>query len=299
VETNLATNTILSIIYTGTKGTHLDMLLAPNRPAPGSTSTSSQVANAGDFIYDTSDADSMFNSLQVRVQQRTTHGIGGNVIYTYGKSMDDASSIGGGTGVVVQDPGNLKAEWGLSSFNVTQALRATYFYEIPLGDRHRFAQKGFSGAVLGNWRLSGNLTAHTGTPFTATVTGGANNTGGSGAFATRANQICNPNLPAGERTPLDFFNTACFVAPPAGQYGDAARNTIIGPGSFVWNLQMAKWFPFGHDNNHRVDVRWEVTNLTNTPNFNGLSTLVGSSTFGRITGAGGMRTMDVVTRFNW
>ncbi len=106
-------------------------------------------------------------------------------------------------------------------------------------------------------------------------------------------------MPAGERTPLDFFNTACFVVPPAGQYGDAARNTIIGPGSFVWNLQMAKWFPFGNDNNHRVDVRWEMTNLTNTPNFNGLSTLVGSSTFGRITGAGGMRTMDVVTRFNW
>ncbi len=104
VETNLATNTILSIIYTGTKGTHLDMLFAPNRPAPGSTSTSSQVANAGDFIYDTSDADSMYNAVQIRVQQRTTHGIGGNVIYTYGKSMDDASSIGGGTGVVVQDP---------------------------------------------------------------------------------------------------------------------------------------------------------------------------------------------------
>jgi hypothetical protein len=106
-------------------------------------------------------------------------------------------------------------------------------------------------------------------------------------------------LPASERTPLHFFNTACFVAPPAGQYGDAARNTIIGPGSFTWNLQMAKWFPFGKDNNHRVDVRWEITNLTNTPNLSGLSTVVGSSTFGRVNGASGMRTMDVMTRVNF
>jgi len=294
-ETNLFTNTSLSFTYTGTKGTHLDMLFAPNRTASGTP----QVLNAGDFIYDTSGANSIFNALQVRLQQRTTHGIGGNVIYTYGKSMDDASSIGGGSPIVVQNPADLRAEYGLSSFDVRQQLRATYFYEIPLGDRHRFAQKGFSAALLGNWRMSGNITAQTGTPFTATVTGAANNTGGGGVFATRPDQICNPNLPASARAPLLFFNTACFVAPPAGQFGDAARNSIEGPGSFKWNVQMAKWFPFGKDNNHRVDVRWEISNVTNTPNFVGLSTVVGSSTFGRINGASGMRTMDVVTRVNF
>ena len=62
---------------------------------------------------------------------------------------------------------------------------------------------------------------------------------------------------------------------------------------------MAKTFPFGKDQNHRVDLRWEITNLTNTPHFTGLSTVVGSSTFGRVTGAAGNRTMDVVTRVNF
>jgi hypothetical protein len=294
-ETNLFTNTTLSVTYTGTKGTHLDMLFAPNRTVTGTP----QVLNAGDFIYDTSGADSIFNALQIRLQQRTTHGIGGNVIYTYGKSEDDASSIGGGSAIVVQNPADLHAEWGLSSFDVRQQLRATYFYEIPLGDRHRFAQKGASAALLGNWRLSGNIVAQTGTPVTATVTGAANNTGGGGVFATRPDEICNPNLPAGERSPLDFFNTACFVAPPAGQFGNAPRNSIEGPGQFTWNAQMAKWFPFGKDNNHRVDVRWEITNLTNTPHFVGLSTIVGSTTFGRVISATGNRTMDVVMRVNF
>ena len=35
------------------------------------------------------------------------------------------------------------------------------------GDRHRFAQKGWVGGLFGNWRLSGNIAAQTGTPFTA------------------------------------------------------------------------------------------------------------------------------------
>lgn len=298
-ETNLFTNTTLSLTYTGTKGTHLDMLFAPNRPQPGSTSLQTQVQNAGDFIYDTSSANSIFNALQVRLQQRTTHGIGFNVIYTYGKSMDDASSIGGGTPVVVQDPNNIRAEYGLSSFDVRQQLRATYFYEIPLGDRHRFAQKGIAEDLLGNWRLSSNITAQTGTPFTATETGGLGNTGGGGSFSTRPDQICNPNLPSSQRTPFLFFNTACFVAAPSGQFGDAQRNTIEGPGQFTWNLQMAKWIPFGKDQTHRVDIRWEITNLTNTPRYAGLSTVVGSATFGRVTAVQGNRTMDVNLRVNF
>jgi hypothetical protein len=38
--------------------------------------------------------------------------------------------------------------------------------------------------------------------------------------------------------------------------------------------------------------------LTNTPAFSGVGTTLGSSTFGRITSAGSMRTMDIMIRFN-
>jgi hypothetical protein len=200
----------------------------------------------------------------------------------------------------VQNDANLRAEYGLSSFDIRHQVRANYVYEIPLGDHHRFAQKGFSAAAIGNWRLSGNIAWHTGTPFTALVSGtSATNTGSGGVFSTRADQICNPNLPAGERSPLHFFNTSCFVVPAAGQFGDAARNTIGGPGMFGWNFQISKQFSFGRDQNRRLDVRWEITNLTNTPNLSGLSTLVNSTTFGRVTGAAAMRTMDVMARVNF
>ena len=299
VETAIANNTALVVTYTGTKGSNLDLLYAPNRTTPGSLSTAGPVANAGNFIYDTSGANSIYNSLQVRLQKRLAHGIMINGTYTYAKSIDDASSIGGGTPIVVQDSNNLAAEYGLSSFDIRHQARINYLYEFPFGQGHRFAQKGLTGAFFGNWRFSGNIGAQTGTPYTAEVIGtSAGNVGSGGVFATRADQICNPNAGA-IGAPLDFFNTACFVVPPAGQLGNAARNTIIGPGIFTWNAQIAKTFLFGKDQQHRLDFRWEITDLTNTPHLTGLSTLVNSTTFGQVVGAGAMRAMNFVTRFTF
>ena len=299
VETAIANNTALVLTYTGTKGSNLDLLYAPNRTVPGSLSATAPVANAGNFIYDTSGANSIYNSLQVRLQKRLSHGIMINGTYTYAKSIDDASSIGGGTPIVVQDSNNLAAEYGLSSFDIRHQARINYLYELPFGQGHRFAQKGLTGAFFGNWRFSGNFGAQTGTPYTAEVVGtSAANVGSGGVFATRADQICNPSAGA-LGAPLDFFNTACFVVPPAGQLGNAARNTIIGPGMFIWNAQIAKTFLLGKDQQRRLDFRWEITNLTNTPNLTGLSTLVNSTTFGQVAGAGSMRAMNFVTRFTF
>jgi len=106
-------------------------------------------------------------------------------------------------------------------------------------------------------------------------------------------------LPAGEQTPLHFFNTAAFTVPVGTCTGSAARNTIIGPGGFTWNAQLAKTIAFGRDQNYRLDLRWEVNNLTNTPTFVGLSTVVNSSSFGRVLGAAGMRSMSFTTRVNF
>ncbi len=68
---------------------------------------------------------------------------------------------------------------------------------------------------------------------------------------------------------------------------------------FTWSAQFAKTFPLGRDRQHRLDLRWEITNLANTPNLTGLSTLVNSTTFGQVTGAGAMRAMNIVARFTF
>ncbi len=303
VETQLAANLTTEVTYTGTKGTHLDLLRAPNRAPPGSpldTEERRRIADATGFTYDTFGASSIYNALQLRVQRRFTHGLMIQGLYTYGKSIDDASSIGGGAPVVVQDDRNFRLERGLSSFDIRHQFRGSYVYELPLGERKRWARKGWQAAAFGNWSLSGNITAATGTPFTARVLGTAADNSGTGSnFSERADQVGNPSLTADQRSPLHFFDTTAFALPPTGRFGNAARNTIPGPGNITFNFALARRIPIGRDQQHRLDFRWEVSNLTNTPNFTGLSTVVNSATYGRVLGTRPMRTMDFVLRVSY
>ncbi len=103
-ETSLSPNWILDLTYTGTKGTYLDILRAPNRAPLGTPSTDIQANRidplATGFTFDQSGANSIYNALQARVMHRFTHGFMLQGIYTYGKSLDDSSSIGGNNATV-------------------------------------------------------------------------------------------------------------------------------------------------------------------------------------------------------
>jgi len=291
IERRLPSNTTLELTYTGTKGTDLDMLFGFSR-------TAGTVQNALGFTYDTYGASSNYNGLQVRVQRRLTKGLMINGTYTLSKSLDDASSIGGGGQVVVQNENNLSAERGLSSFDIRHQLRANYVYELPFGDRKHWATKGWEKSVIGDWRFSGSFTARTGTPYTARVANGSCSIV-PGVYSERADQVGDPNLPASARTTTQWFNTAAFAVPTTGCIGDAARNTITGPGLFTWNASLARTFPLGRDGLRRLDFRLDINNLLNHVNYSGISTIVNSATFGSVTGAGAMRSMSFTTRVNF
>jgi hypothetical protein len=99
-------------------------------------------------------------------------------------------------------------------------------------------------------------------------------------------------------TVQEWFNTAAFQA-PTGCFGDSARNSVIGPGAFTINSGVSKTVQFGRDGLRRLDFTWNASNLLNHPNYTGLSTVLGSSTFGQITSVAGMRTMTFTTRLNF
>ena len=302
-ETSFTQNWILDLTYTGTKGTNLDLLRAPNRAPLGTPPTETQqklqIPGATSFYFDQSGANSIYNALQVRLVHRFTKGFMMQAIYTFAKSLDNSSSIGGGTPVVVQQDGNFAAERGLSSFDIRHQLRVFSIYELPFGEHHRFGTHGWAMHALGNWRLLNIVTWRTGTPFTALLGGTASDNGTGASFSLRANQAGDPNLGICGGTALGYFNTTVFAQPAPTQYGDERRGSIDGPCSFNWNVSLAKAFRFGPQERHRIDIRWEVQNLTNTPSFNGLGTTLGSTLFGRVTSAASMRTMDAQVRFNF
>jgi hypothetical protein len=303
VETNPIRNINVEATYTGTKGTHLDLLRSPNRALPTdplSTELSRRIPNASQFTYDTFGGSSIYHALQLRVTRRMTRGLMMFGTYTFGKSLDNASSIGGGAQVVVQDDNNFAAERGRSTFDVRHRFNALVLYELPFGERKRWAQRGWQAALLSNWTINSNISAQSGTPFTARLLGNAANNSGTGnSFSERPDQVADASLPRSQRDPLHFFNTAAFVLPPAGRFGNAGRNTIPGPGLIAVNGSVGRWIALGKDRQRRIDLRWEVQNLFNTPNFTGLNTVVNSTTYGRVQGARQMRTMDLNIRFNF
>jgi hypothetical protein len=219
--------------------------------------------------------------------------------YTFAKSLDNASTIGGSTPVVVQQDGNFAAERGLSSFDVRHQVRLFSVYELPFGEHHRHGNHGWAVHVLSNWRLQNIVTWQTGTPYTAYLGGTAADNGTGASFSLRAEQIGDPNVGICGGAPLSFFNTAAFTTPAPTAYGNQRRGSVEGPCKFSWNSSLAKSFRFGPQERQHLDIRWEVQNLSNTPSFSGLATTLGSSSFGRVTSAAAMRTMDVMVRYNF
>ena len=302
-ETSFTQNWILDLTYTGTKGTDLDILRAPNRAplgtSPLDTQNSLQIPGANSFYYDQSGANSIYNALQVRLVHRFTRGLSIQAFYTFAKSLDNASTIGGTAPVVVQQDNNFAAERGLSSFDVRHQVRFFSVYELPFGEHHRYGTHGWAEHVLGNWRLQNIVTWQTGSPYTAYLGGTAADNGTGASFSLRAEQIGDPNVGICGGTSGGFFNTSAFTTPPAQQYGNESRGAIEGPCKLTWNASLAKSFRFGPQERHHLDVRWEVQNLSNTPSFSGIATTLGSSSFGRVTSASAMRTMDIMMRYNF
>jgi trimeric autotransporter adhesin len=332
-ETSLSPNWMLDLTYTGTKGTHLDVLRAPNRAPLGTPVDEIQQnridPNATGFTFDQSSANSIYNALQVRVVHRFTHGFLIQGIYTYGKSLDDASSIGGGSATVEQQDGNLHAEYGLSTFDVRHQFRAVSMWELPFGQRSRWANHGWKEKAFGDWRLQNIFTWQTGTPYTVLLGGVASDNGTGANFSLRPDLNGDPNAGICGGTRTAFFNTQVFSLPTDANgnlaYGNEPRGAVEGPCQFSWNASIAKSFRFGPEKRHTANVSWQVQNLTNTPNFNGIGTVLpcfattgtgsetgnasgivcgngtgsSSSFFGRVTSAAQMRTMAVQVRFNF
>ncbi len=300
LESQVTPNLVVELDYTGTKGTALDLLRAPNRALPGSpfdTDLHRRIPNASGFAYESSGAFSIYHGFQLVVRRQASHGLIIQGTYTYGKSVDNASAIGGGSPVVVQDENNIAAERGLSAFDIRQQVRGSFAYDLPFGPTRRWLHSGWVSSLFRDLKLSGISTILTGSPFTARVLGSAaDNTGTGVNLSERADQIGDPSLPRSQRTPLHFFNTSAFAVPPPGQFGNAARNTIPGPGSVKFNFSLARKFKFGEGTRRELEWRWEVFNATNTPSFMGMDDVVNSSTFGQVQQTFPMRRMDIMLK---
>ena len=292
IQHELPGNVMLNVGYNGAKGTRLD------------TERALVVAGDQPFIYESSEGNSILHAASVRVRRRMAKGLGLSAQYVYSKSIDDASSIGGGGVVVAQNPFDISADRGLSSFNQTHKFTGNWIYDLPFGENRRFAQKGAWSHVLSDWQWSGSFTVASGLYFTPSVLGGSVDIARGVSGSQRANLVSGQSISLPNPSAREWFNTAAFCTPginctnPSGSsFGDATRNSIEGPGTISLDMSINRTIPLKESRS--LDLRLTASNVFNHVNFTSISTAVNSLTFGEVVAAGSMRRVTMQARFRF
>jgi hypothetical protein len=300
LEYQLPADNVLEISYGGSRGLKLFAFynanqaipdpnptdaLAPRRPAnnndwpggvggPCSLATQGQYCNpALDAAIDTlrSNAQSNYDSLQVRLEKRYSHGLQYEAAYTFAHALDNASSasLGSVNNGDFQDQRYPNQNYGNADFDVRQRFVFNYVYDLPFGRGRAFGNSisGVVNQIFGDWQMSGVFSAATGNYYTATDTVSVSNSdcGGTvGFYCSRPTVVGNPNTTP--CVPGTLFNTCAFVNNTIlGTFGDAPRNDIEGPGYITWDTSLVKQFPINEQK--RLEFRAEFFNVLNKVNY--------------------------------
>jgi hypothetical protein len=266
---------------------------------PGSSIVNAQenlrIPEATSFNYETSQGNSTFHAGQARVTRRFARGMSGVLLYTFSKSIDDVSSFNGVGGTAVQFINNLYLERGLSTFDQRHRLTATFLLSSPVGVHGLLRNGGWKTNLLTGWTVSGNFTAASGTPLTALIGGNLSNTAGlANSAGTRAEATGLPISASGN----PYFNLAAFTTPPAGEFGNAGRNTIPGPFQVGFNAALNRAFRFG-ETRRQLQLRLSATNALNHITITNFGTTVNSATYGLPTAASATRTVQLLMRLSF
>lgn len=326
IERQLSQNTVLSFGYVGSQAHHL-LVIVPANPGNAalclSVSDPSQVASGsptcGPFseggLFTRADGQSVkvrgpfnadfdavtwqrtmgssnYNSLEInfRHRGRSLEFMAG---YTYGKSLDDSSSLSEEVNPI--DPRLSKA---LSAFDLRHNFVLSYNYLIParlFGRENRWTS---------GWSLSGVTRIASGLPVTfynnndtsllGSIPNGINNNGLDTPDRAAGNLAINNN----PRHPRPAFDTSLFSLPTLGTFGTAARRFYSGPGMFNFDIAIQKSLHLTESKT--LLVRAETFNTFNHAQFFGPAAVdanISSATFGQVINSMSPRLVQLSARF--
>jgi hypothetical protein len=286
----------LSVGYVGSRGIHLPTDVEGNptqplgylpnglpfyceaavNPATDPTCTGATTAGSpyflsrlntafGSIVQYTDRSQSWYNSLQVNVTKRVTHGLSFGEAMTWSKLLDNgqAEQPAESNSLREQTLLNPSDDIGRSGYNATFNNRFNLIYHAPTVTSDKMYMKPLNG-----WWFSGVLSNQTGYPFEPTLNGARD-------FSHDAEDVDRPDLGSSFNpstvitgTPTQWFNPTMFAIPAVGTAGNAPRNGLDAPGLFNLDVSAVKdtrvkWL--GEQGN--IEFRAEVFNILNRANF--------------------------------
>jgi hypothetical protein len=163
-------------------------------------------------------------------------------------------------------------------------LVTNFVFELPFGSKKPMLNSGVAAKVLGDWAISGLISAHTGQPFSILAGSDVNVDGNT---TDRAQLLSGQSLSAvyapsgGDKTqfllPQSQVNNVIFAAKGGTLTG---RNAFNGPAFFNLDFGLQKNVPLGEQ--RRFEFRSEFFNLFNHTNFSNPNSTITSPLFGKI-----------------
>ena len=176
VQRDLPAALQMTVTYLGIKGTRGVQQFLPNTYPAGAANPCPSCASG--YTYRTSNGNSTREAGSIQLRRRLRRGFTSTLTYTYSKSIDDSSFLGGsgpiaagattqtqGAGTTAQNWLNLRGERGLSSFDQRHLLTISPIqYTTGMGIGGRTLMSGWKGRFYKEWTFLTNVTVGTGTP---------------------------------------------------------------------------------------------------------------------------------------
>jgi hypothetical protein len=299
VERQLTRDLMLSVGYIGSQSYHTNLTMDTNSPVPQvcqnpqgclsggilSATQARKVPQGTTYLPSTpptggltlrpnpyvsnstswfDEGTSSYQSLNVSLIKRATHGLAFKANYSYGKVLDMNSAILAPSGEnepsTVFSPYNLGMNRGVAAYSLRHQFNANFSYALPFGN----SGSGLRNRLIGGWQWNGIVSAQTGFPMTPVL--GFNNSG-TGDQGNPDVPDWNPDFkgPVVLGKPDQWFDPHAFKVPIAGTFGNVGRGFMVGPGLVDVDTSLFKTIKISERWN--LQLRAEAFNIFNHPNF--------------------------------
>ncbi|HEY4049724.1 MAG TPA: carboxypeptidase-like regulatory domain-containing protein [Acidobacteriaceae bacterium] len=229
---------------------------------------------------DMNDIGANYNSIQLSLERRVSHGLTVLANYTYSKSLDDLPFGEGVSGfdtgysaLPITDPNRHRFDYGPSSFDHANIFSGSYVYQTPILQNSNSLVR----YLLGDYEFAGLVTAVSGRPITVlqgteisgtgigndrgTVISGTNAYSKNSCGGVTAKCVSWMNPAAFQPTQVNGANNPAIF----GTFGNVGKNPYRLPNAWGWDVQLSKYFSLTE--RFKLQLRGEYFNVLNHPNF--------------------------------
>src|SRR3984957_19508284 len=261
-----------SVAYVGNIGRHLWDNINMNLAVPGPGNFTSREPLFAQFgwtqpeyqrnnqVPGRPELRSNYNSLQLHAEKRFHQGLYFLSNFTWARSLDDGT-FGPGDG-----NGNqfcYACNYGPSGTVRPWTWISAANWELPFGHGRAWANNmsRAGDAVVGGWALSGIFNFESGMPFTPYYSTSPSIL--NSPIYDRPNLVGDPNVAHPNRN--EWYNPHAYATPALYTFGDAGRNSLMGPGFGEVDLSLTKSFAITE--RAHLDLKWDVFNALNRVNL--------------------------------